>query len=256
MSYPYVIWTMRRTGGTTLASLLGALTEHRGLQHEPFNGERVFGHVSTAFAQTGDEAHLRESLETCLAPIPVIKHCYEMMPEAFNRVFLEVTTAMGYRHIILDRRHETDRVISLELAQLTGAWGGEAANEIYPAIEAGEIVLEPLNVERARGQMNMCHQRRKHLAQMMAQEDPSPFVVYFEDVYSDPQQGRQLIERLLAFLGIRPEEHPTYAALVEDALLTRGQNSARILESVPNAQAALAALNAEHSAMAQVFAPS
>lgn len=251
-----MIWTMRRTGGTTLASLLSTLSRYIGVQHEPFNGERMYGHISGAFAQTGDVAQLGADLKACLARKPLIKHCYEMMPPAFNEVLLEVSTALGYRHIILDRRNETDRIVSLELAHLTGAWGSEDAKKIYPAIEAGEVVLEPLDIQRAKREMHLCNTRRQELVQTMAEAQPAPFVVYFEDVYSDPQAGRALIARLLAFLGIRPEDHAEYEQMVTDALLRRGQNSARILQAVPGVDAAIETLEALYSSQTPVFDPS
>lgn len=256
LSDPYVIWTMRRTGGTTLASLLSVLSEHPGVQHEPFNAERVFGHISQAFLANGDLEQLRSDLMDCLAPRPVIKHCYELTSEAFNRVFLEVTSQLGYRHIVLDRRSEVDRIVSLELAYLTGAWGGEGAKKFYPAIEAGEVVLEPINLKRALGQMELCHTRRQQLAEMTAAPFPAPFVVYFEDVYTDPKEGRALIERLLTFLGIRPEDHTDYNRRVNDALLRRGQNTVRILQAVPDFEKARMRLNESHAPRAQVFAAS
>jgi hypothetical protein len=256
VSDPYVIWTMRRTGGTTLATLLSDLSEHNGIEHEPFNRDRIFGHVSEAFRQTDDDAQLRTDLKDIFAKKPVIKHCYELVPPAFNKTLFDVTSSLGYQHIILDRRNEADRIISLELARITGAWGGDAAKKLYPAIEAGEVMLEPLDVELALRQMNMCHKRRLMLAEMTADAQPAPFVVYFEDVYNDPQRGRELISQLLAFLGIHPEDHVDYAARVDDALLKRGQNSARILQAVPNASAAEKSLRESHSLHSQVFVAS
>ena len=247
---------MRRTGGTTLASLLSALSEHRGVEHEPFNSERMYGNISEAFAQTLDVVQLRADLQSCLAKRPVIKHCYELMSYAFNEVLFEVSTALGYRHIILDRRSETERILSLELAHLTGAWGGEAARKIYPAIETGEMALQPINMQRAERQMRLCNTRRQELAQMTGDALIEPFVVYFEDVYSDPVAGRALIERLLAFLGIRPEEHPDYEHLVSDALLQRGQNSARILQAVPDVDMAVKKLEAFRRVQTTAFTPS
>lgn len=248
-----MIWTMRRTGGTTLASLLGTLSEYRGVQHEPFNNERIYGHISAAFVQTADATQLRLDLWELLAKRPLIKHCYELVSHAFNEVLLEVTAELSYRHIILDRRNEIDRIVSLELAYQTGAWGGDAAKKIYPAIEAGEVVLEPLNLERARQQISLCHTHRQELAQKMDVAQIMPFVVYFEDVYSRPQAGRALIERLLAFLDIRPEDHADYEKQVSDALLRRGQNSAQILQAVPDVDAAIKTLKALHSGRPPVF---
>jgi hypothetical protein len=253
LSYPYVIWTMRRTGGTTLASLLSTLSEHTGIQHEPFNTERIYGHISGAFAQTGDIVQLRTDLHASLGKTPLVKHCYELMSPAFNEVLLEVSTALGYRHIILDRHSEADRIISLELAYLTGAWGGDAAQKIYPAIEAGEIVLDPLNVRRALQHTRQCMIRRQELAKMTDAAGLSPFVVYFEDVYSDPKAGRLLIKRLLAFLEIHINDPAAYDKLVDDALLRRGQNSARILQAVPNAAVAKQELETMLRTQAPVF---
>lgn len=256
MSDPYVIWTMRRTGGTTLATLLNLLSEHPGIQHEPFNAERKLGHIYQSFEKTGDVAQLRAALNEGLAHRPVIKHCYELMNNAFNKVLMQVTTALGYRHIVLDRRSETDRVISLALAQLTGAWGGDAAQKLYPAIEAGEVVLGRMDMDHATYQMRLCHTRRKELAAMTKRAAPAPFVVYFEDVYSDPAAGRALVARLLAYLGIRPGNYPQYETLLEDALLRRGQNTARIIPAVPGFEADKARLAAMEAGYKKVFAAS
>jgi hypothetical protein len=116
--------------------------------------------------------------------------------------------------------------------------------------------VQPLNMQRAQHQMRLCHTRRQELTQKMAVAQIVPFVVYFEDVYSDPQAGRALIARLLAFLGIRPEDHADYEKLVSDALLRRGQNSAQILQAVPDVDAAIKTLKALHSSRAPVFEPS
>ena len=248
---------MRRTGGTTLASLLATLSEYPGIQHEPFNSDRKFGHIAAEFALSGDEAQLRAALHDCLENRPVIKHCYELMSHAFNAAFMDVTTTLGYRHIVLDRRNETDRIVSLELAHLTGAWGGAAVQKIYPDIEAGEVTLEPLDATRALREMRLCNTRRKELSQAMATLDGvTPFVVYFEDVYSDPEEGRALIARVLEFLDIRREAHTDYEKLVDDALLRRGQNSSRILQAVPDVEATINTLKAEHAAQEPVFTAS
>ena len=254
MSDPYVIWTMRRTGGTTLATLLNTLSEHPTIEHEPFNPERRFGHVSADFKMTNDAGRLRDTLMICLQNRPLIKYCYELLPPAFNAALLEVTTALGYRHIILDRRSEADRILSLELAQMTGAWGGDRAKQIYPGIEAGEVTLPPINEDKVMREMTLCRARRQELVQMIASITPAPFVVYFEDVYSDPQAGRALIARLLAFLGIRSEAHEGYDKLVSNALLHRGQNTARIMDAVPNIKEIRAAMKALQGA--DIFAPS
>lgn len=225
---------MQRTGGTTLAALLAALSEHPGVEHEPFNAERLFGNVTTNWQQTQNTQKLHADIEAVLEPQPVIKHCYELLPTAVNQCLMHVASAKNYRHIILDRRAETDRILSLELAKLTGAWGGREVSDIYDAIERGEVQLDPINLEHALQHMAVCQQRRRVLYEQFQSTGQTPFVVYFEDVYSDPTSGRNLILELLKFLQIAPNMHADYEQLVQEALLHKGQNSAGIMDAVPN----------------------
>lgn len=234
MSFPYIIWTMQRTGGTTLAALLADLSEYSGIEHEPFNPERMLGWVTKGWLETRDEEKLRADMAKALESLPLIKHCYELLPLEVNRVLMEVSCALGYRHIILDRRAEPRRVLSLELAKLTGAWGGKDAGAVYGQIERGELQLEPMNVDGALRHMTYCQKQRQALQDLFTAQGTSAFVIYFEDVYADPEAGRQRIRRLLDFLGIDPAAHADYEAWVDDALLRKGQNSARVMEAVPN----------------------
>lgn len=256
MSDPYVIWTMRRTGGTTLATLLSLLSEHPRVQHEPFNTDRKFGQVTKDFLESASKRKLRAALLECLAPRPVIKHCYELINPVFNATLMQVTTELGYRHIILDRHNETDRIASLGVAQLTGVWGRDEAQQKYPAIEAGEVAMAPMDANHAKHQLQLCHQRRLELAKLTARAKPAPFVVYFEDIYSDPQAGRALIERLLAYLGVRPQDFANYDQLVEDALLGRDQKSRRVFQAVPNFEQVCADLDALQKGRKRVFVAS
>lgn len=245
---------MRRTGGTTLATLLGTLSEYAHIEHEPFNWGRVFGHVFRDFKASGDKAQLRRDLAACLADRPLIKHCYELRLDPFNEALMEVTTALGYRHIILDRRNEIDRIMSLELAEITGAWGSDEAKKIYPRIEAGTMTLPPVDVEKVMTEVLLCRDKRLMLTKLLANADP--FIVYYEDIYSDPDAGRALIRGIMEYLGIDPAAHPTYDKHVDDALLLRGQNSMRIMDAVPNLNQIKAEMLRVDCAQANVFTPS
>lgn len=256
MSAPFLIWTMRRTGGTTLAALLTTLSEHPGIQHEPFNAERKLGAVTTRWREGRDPARLRSDIETSLAHRPVLKHCHELMPPELNRTLMEVANDLGYRHIVLDRRAEADRILSLELAKLTGAWGGKDAKRIYTEIEAGEVSLPSLNIEEAVAHLRFCRKRRSEVRDLFATTGQQPHVIYFEDIYHDPDAGRTRVGALLEFLGIEPDDHPEYEKQLTEALLHRGQNSARIMSAIPNITAARRALDMAHAAQAEVFAAS
>ncbi|MGH1413606.1 MAG: hypothetical protein ACRBB0_08930 [Pelagimonas sp.] len=235
MSSPYIIWTLRRTGGTTLAGLLATLSEHPGVEHEPFNPERLFGEVTKGWLEHGDEAQLRADLRGVLATrLPVIKHCHELLPDAFNRVLMEVSIELGYAQIILDRDAEVDRILSLELARLTGAWGKQEAGQVFADLKKGALEIPPFDVARAEKHLRFCQDRRRNLKLLCESLGVAPFVVLFEQVYAVPREGRKKVAELLAFLGINPAEHAGYHDLLTEALLKKGQKSGRILDFVPN----------------------
>ncbi|WGW06050.1 hypothetical protein [Tropicibacter oceani] len=246
MSFPYIIWTMQRTGGTTLASLLAVLSEHPGVQHEAFNEERVFGHV---VGHWEDPERMRQAMQAVLEPRPVIKHCHELLPPVLNIALLEISTALGYRHIILERRAEVDRILSLELAKITGAWGSDQARRIYRQIEEGVLPIEPINIPRALAHMRECAARRIGLDTLFESQGLSPYRVCFEDIYTDPVSGRALVDDLLAFLDIDPGAHPQYEGLVTEALVQKGQNSTQVAEAVPNFDEARAQLTEAYNAL-------
>ncbi len=43
---PFIIWTLQRTGGTNLTVRLVELSGLESFPHEPFNIERIHGHIT------------------------------------------------------------------------------------------------------------------------------------------------------------------------------------------------------------------
>ena len=255
MSYPYLIWTMRRTGGTTLAALLAALSEHPGIAHEPFNPDRLLGSIATAWSEDPDPDRLRAQLRDALTRRPVIKHCYELHPASFNEILLEVTTELGYRHLVLERRAEMDRILSLELAKITGVWGPEEADSAYDRILRGEETLPPIPTAQAVTHMRFCAVTRSWLAEQFAARGIDPHVIFFEDVYADPdpEAGIRRVYAALKFLEIDHKAHPKSYAMIVDALANKGQKTRRIIDAVPNLSETRQALAAEMISVKSVF---
>ena len=225
---------MRRTGGTTFTSLLTTLSEHPGTQHEPFNPDRKFGWVTQGWIDNSDTAELMKGLDQVLADTPLIKHCYELVPEMVNLALIKATSDRGYRHIVLDRETEVDRIISLELAKTTGAWGAEAAETIYAEIEAGRRQLPEIDIPQASSHMKACANLRRWLAEQFDAAHHTPLLVYFEEVYGDFKAGVRTVEEVLDCLGIVPSDQAKYEALLVEALTEQSQNSQSIAGAVPN----------------------
>ena len=84
MSKPFFIWTMRRTGGTSLTSLLTNISEFNGIEHEPFNSDRKLGRFIQDFRAGKDKQEIVNALDKVFLETPIVKHCYELFGEEFN----------------------------------------------------------------------------------------------------------------------------------------------------------------------------
>ncbi len=243
----FVIWTFRRTGGTSLAQLLFDAAGGPRVGHEPFNIDREFGWVTRAFRENGDTAALAANIAQAMTDDPSIKHCHELVAPEMNAALLDHTLARGYRHLVLERDAEVERVLSLELARKTGVWGSREAKETYRRILEGEMQLGPIKLGEAVAQMRLCARRRAELAALFAARGVTPHVVRFEEVYGRGAEGEQRVDEIFAHLGLDRDALPDYAARRHEALYARGQGSGRILPLVPNIEEVRDALTREHA---------
>jgi len=234
VSAPFIIWTLQRTGGTTLADLLISLSQAPTLGHEPFNHDRRLGGLHRAFLDTHDEAALRAGIRAALAGAGSLKHCHELMPPRLNEILMDETTAAGWKAVILDRQNDSARMLSLITAKLTGAWGRALADQVVRDCEAGTRVLPPADLEAARRGLWNGWQRRCHLAAAFAARGLQPEVVLFEEVYESGDRGAELVADLIARLGLGGAEGPQPDPRILAALRNNGQNSNRILNYLPN----------------------
>lgn len=245
-SKPFIIWTMRRTGGTTFANLLMDLSRWPRVIHEPFNYDRAFGEVSRRWYENRDLDRTRADLDRTLSPKPLIKHCHEIHGRRFNRLLLEATLRHAYAHIELRRRNEVDRLLSLQLAQITGVWGKMGSGEVYRRILAGEAGELRFDIEAALEHMEKCALSTRRIRSLLKKAGVPLLTVWFEDLYSDLQRGRQVVAETLAFLEFDETTFGAHSAEIGEALLTKGQNSARILDKVVNIDEARARLTEKY----------
>jgi len=235
MSKPFFIWTMRRTGGTSLTDLLMALSEHRSLQHEPFLIDRSLGYITQAFIEQKYD-YVRKELEGVFAQHSLIKHCYETVGSDFNDAILDVISRFDeYRHIFLLRQDETARMLSLMLAFQTDVWGKHGSERVYEAIRKGEKPLKPFDLKRLRDEERKAIEETAHIKKRLTGKGIEYFTIYFEDLYTGERQKRMKnLQALFDYLEFEPPAIKAQQKRIEQILFNRSQKSHSVLEFVPN----------------------
>ncbi len=239
MSHPFFIWTMRRTGGTTLTDLLMSLSEYPTTDHEPFLIDRSLGAVTRAYMAkdfSKAEKLLRKSFEEGV----LIKHCYEILGRGFNDLLLKTITEFpAYRHIFLMRRDETARMLSLMLAYQTDVWGKHGSEWVYEEIRSGRKKLESFDLKLLKEEEERAIQETKHIKEMLDERGIEYREVYFEDLYTGEAESRLgELDGLFEYLRLDPEKIASKEEEIRRMLFERSQKSQSVMEYVPNLQEA------------------
>jgi hypothetical protein len=228
---PHIVWTFRRTGGTTLASLFSSLSPHPTVEHEPFNQGRAFGGVANAY-EAGHHEEYDRGIREIIASGYVIKHCFEVRSWAFNVDIASRFSEGGYKNLILIRRDEPKRLLSLAVALETGSWGPAKAEAVLERLRQTPKNSIELNIPRFQIEHERCQQRLAKLRSFFDNRSIPYRLVFFEDIYQGDRAKRiEMLEELLAFLELGP---PTESSL--ERLFTRAQKSNEIYDYIANSE--------------------
>lgn len=197
---PFIIWTLRRCGGTNLGEALFKASKYNAIQHEPFNGDRLYGEVTKAWIEHKDLDKLYKSIECILEERPLIKHCFEIIPDEINQALLELSCKFGYKHIFLYREYPTDRLLSLNYAQVTGVWGKEQKSQKnIDSLMFGS----PVDVSRLIKHEHDSRRKMKLVYNSMIGKGIEPLSVTFESLYSCTYEySRNLVLSLFGCLAM------------------------------------------------------
>jgi hypothetical protein len=199
--HPFIIWTLRRTGGTNLTRHLVNRSGLRGVEHEPFNPGRIFGHVTDAWKQGKDKALLAEQMRAVCARRNIIKHTVELAPQELSEALVECSAEFGYRHLFLYRRTARDRLLSLHFAQRSGVWGPKGA--ATRKVDETAVFGDALPAQKLADHERVCNQRLQKLWDALSRRTPAPIALAFEDVYAVPQeQAARALQPVLDGLGL------------------------------------------------------
>lgn len=209
--HPFIIWTLRRTGGTNLATHLGV--EH----HEPFNEDRVFGDVSKAWRQNVDEAWLKSLVNAALNGKPSIKHCVETVPDEVTQELVRQSVKLGYQQVFLIRRKPYGRLLSLKFAESFNIWGPEhvlkeSLTEVSTAVAEQNLPIDSM-IRQEVGDRKTLQLVFEQILSLGAK----PAVVVFEDLYDffNAPVSIALLDRICEHVGVsRPHCDETVAGML------------------------------------------
>lgn len=227
---PWLILTLRRTGGTSLTAFLSRASSFPTLEHEPFNPDRSLGHITRAFVGGGTREDLRENIAQALTDRPNIKHCIDVVGFKITQDLIDACVARDYAIFVLIRRDEARRLGSLVLAQATGAWGPIEARQLYPKIRTGDLRPNPIDLDKLRLRVERDRQVAIRLSGYLKARAISFRQIVFEDLYYSSVPLAEQARDIARLLGI---------ALAPDApdllYLTKGeaQRSEDIAPYVP-----------------------
>lgn len=248
LSYPFLIWTVQRTGGTSLTELLMRMSEHQNADHEPFNWRnkpRQFGHIAREWVETKNSSALAASLGDVFAQQYLIKHCYELHGIRFAERLLKAAGQTNYRHILLLRRDELSRLTSKFIAEANGTWFKGYASKVYAGIAAQKREIAPLPLENVVKHYLLCRTMTDRVRMLFKQNKVNQCEIWYEDIFIGDKETRLAhLNSLFQFLDFTPETIEAHHADIEEKIFHSGQNTGDILQFVPN-------LDAVRSAMAE-----
>ncbi|MEO5377117.1 MAG: LicD family protein [Magnetococcus sp. DMHC-6] len=205
--FPFMIWTLQRTGGTNLTNRLVEWSHLPGIQHEPFNLDRCYGNVTKGWMENKNLLALRSAIEAIVQRGVIIKHCVEIGPWEITRTLAEATCRANYRHLFLYRKKPVDRLLSLHFAKLYGIWGPGGKMKQGEELEK-KIFAVPLPLAELIGHEKRCALLLTKTWEWLEAQGAAPMAIAYEDIYRTPDSTLpiQTLLPVLEHLGLSKGE--------------------------------------------------
>lgn len=227
--HPFIIWTLRRCGGTNLGEALFKFSSYKAIQHEPFNSDRFFGWVTQDWIANKNRQSLENNIKSVLSSRPLIKHCFEIIPDELNLMLLKVSAELGYKHLFLYREFPTDRLLSLNYAQMTGVWG----KGLESKVNESDLLSREIPVAKLLMHERDCRSKLFSIKDRMSEIDVTPLNLTFESLYkSDYAYSSALVEETFKYLGVDFEK--VKGDFLRNILRSGGQGTKDKYLSFPN----------------------
>ncbi len=225
MNHHFFIWTVRRTGGSSLKRSLEYISECPVIEAEAFNSDRMLGYDN-------NEEKLLQRFEEIRGKHYCIKHCWELHEPKYNQMILDYAKQEKYRFILLTRKNILEMLISLELAYQTKVWG---RNQIGNLSNYEQRYFAPLNINRMKKNYEN-HQESVKKYRNQFNQDKLPWIeVVHEKLYKGSKQERfGYFKSLCEFLDISQDKINDQYDLLRDELMNQKQNNFKIYSKIPN----------------------
>ncbi|HEX8234272.1 MAG TPA: hypothetical protein VF559_13110 [Caulobacteraceae bacterium] len=229
-----IVWTLRRTGGTTLQRILQLAYQEGRVYAEPFNWDRAFGPYSKRLARGGSAAEFYASLLPELDRPLVIKHCVELMQRKVNAALFSVSLLQEFRHVILYRKDELARMRSLVIAESTGFWGQSRVDAYDDYLGKHPQIIKPYDEAKTLRVVDFGIEQLRAIRTALKELKIGFTELRLEELYADgPEAAYDTLEKELTKLGV------SLAGIRRNAVLgklQRGeQGSSALLKHVPSA---------------------
>jgi len=232
----FVIWTMQRSGGTSFARIIEALGTYSDVRHEPFNGNQTFGYILKGRPKQPDCADyynecvknlFRDNQHVCF------KHCYEVHDDQLNTSLYKEALKHGYLNLMLTRKNNFARQVSLNFAKSTGAWNKSQFYE--KCVNAGEtMVLPELDIDTMIAHEKICRKKENRVRGLLEQGH-SFIEIQYELLYSgDFEQRADQLDHVLSVLDVPLMDKNINRKKIVSMLMYEKQNNNDVYSAIPN----------------------
>lgn len=220
----FAIWTVQRTGSTTLVDIIEKLTS-KEILHEPFNEDRKF-----SFRRNLNilDQHLKQLKEKEF----LFKHCWNVHSNECNSMLLDFLLREGYKVILLKRRNLLAMEVSRQLAKQTDIWGKQYPKGIG-TFEYG--TLSPFNLDEMRKKINQYEDSLSFYKDWFHQNEIPSLSIAYEDIFTGSLAERfNHVRTVLDFLSIPIDLLAEKSDDITNLLLNYKLNDAETYSKIPN----------------------
>lgn len=229
MTNKFVIWTVQRTGSTSLANIL-TLLSGEVVHHEPFNSDRFL-------AYDGEQDKLAERLAELEEKKLNFKHCWNVHPNWCNDAILKFVLENNYSIILLHRQNMLKVQLSKELAKQTGIWGKKEKDAVNAS---KEYELQPIDIEFIKQKLNSYKNDVAKYQKRFSNGEFKFIEITFEDIFGDDKSFEDRLDKVAEichFLDIETSALNADNEKLYQQLVNNKQNTAQDYAGIPNIEA-------------------